>query len=584
MSNSSRINKATSELNKAEERLLNSLGLSDELIDYLSDVLKTGEIAKNLERIIDSDIFTQAEYNAVHRLQKSFKGSGALASAINAYYQNDFSAAVMSGALDYSTEVADYLIKKIGSKAVQKIATRAIPVVGQALLVLDALNLIDKYLFNNSKLFDLKNHLSNFYDKLTNTSSELPDVRNGVISITMPNGETYERPIQNEILKRIYGTDGNKFSLTGENKNDVLFGSNGNDILNGHAGSDILIGGAGKDDYFVDNGDTIKDSDGKGRVFLSSTNIQLTGGTQIEKGSKIYKGKDGTTYELKGSDLIINDNITIENFSKISNDLGIVLVDVDDIVVTIGNNQSTEGGNGKHSMEFKITLNRALKKDEFLEIIINGQRVKFKEGDIEQTYTHTWDGNTIKEEDRKFEVSGYVLQSGTSKNLNVKYIHPAKGLIKDDDKDPNDDKPETYDPLVIDLNNDGIKGTNLDYKINFDLDNNGFKEATSWIDNNDAFIAIDKNNNGTIDNGSELFGNKSISNNAYAYTNPNAKNGFESLKEFDSNNDDIINEKDKEFTNLLLWQDKNSNGISETDELIKLSDKAEFANLNLLVA
>ena len=83
---------------------------------------------------------------------------------------------------------------------------------------------------------------------------------------------------------------------------------------------------------------------------------------------------------------------------------------------------------------------------------------------------------------------------------------------------------------------------------------------------------------------SPLIANKSISNNAYAYTNPNAKNGFESLKELDSNNDDIIDEKDKEFTNLLLWQDKNSNGISETDELIKLSDKAEFTNLNLLVA
>ena len=65
MSNSSRINKATSELNKAEERLLNSLGLSDELIDYFSDVLKTGEIAKNLERIIDSDILTQAENKTI---------------------------------------------------------------------------------------------------------------------------------------------------------------------------------------------------------------------------------------------------------------------------------------------------------------------------------------------------------------------------------------------------------------------------------------------------------------------------------------------------------------------------------------
>ena len=169
----------------------------------------------------------------------------------------------------------------------------------------------------------------------------------------------------------------------------------------------------------------------------------------------------------------------------------------------MGNNQSTEGGNGKHSMEFKITLNRALKKDEFLELIINGQRIKFKEGDIEQTYTHTWDGNTIKEEDRKFEVSGIVMQ--TSENLNVQAVVSGQGLIKDDDKDPNDDKPETYDPLAIDLNNDGIKGTNLDYKINFDLDNNGFKEATSWIDNNDALIAIDRNNNGIIDNGSELF-------------------------------------------------------------------------------
>ena len=107
-------------------------------------------------------------------------------------------------------------------------------------------------------------------------------------------------------------------------------------------------------------------------------------------------------------------------------------------------------------------------------------------------------------------------------------------------------------PSAIDLNNDGIKGTNLDYKINFDLDNNGFKEATSWIDNNDAFITIDKNNNGAIDNGSELFGNKSISNNAYAYTNPNAKNGFEALSEFDSNNDGIIDINDEKFANLNL--------------------------------
>ncbi len=394
--------------------------------------------------------------------------------------------------------------------------------------------------------------------------------QDGFLRVVMDDGTVYMRP-----LKGRYGL------ATGNYMNDVLFGGNKNDTLQGGNGSDLLIGGDGFDTYNAGILDIIRDSDGKGEVYFKG--YKLTGGT-YDKDRDLYISDDYIKYKLHNDGRLevsyIGDNITIENFNKDNNDLGIILIDPEDIVVTIHDNQSTEGGNGKHTLGFKVSLNRKLEAGEYLTLYINGQRIKFKEGDIEQTYTHTWDGNTIKEEDRKFEISGYVLQSGTSKNLNVKYIHPAKGLIKDDDKDPNDDEPEKYDPLVIDLNNDGIKGTNLDYKINFDLDNNGFKEATSWIDNNDAFIAIDKNNNGTIDNGSELFGNKSISNNAYAYTNPNAKNGFESLKELDSNNDDIIDEKDKEFTNLLLWQDKNSNGISETDELIKLSDKVKSINLN----
>ena len=273
--------------------------------------------------------------------------------------------------------------------------------------------------------YDASTLLKDIYKNLIGENVDLKNTRitpDGFLE-TIVDGVVYARPF----MPNAQG------SLFGNGKDDVLFGGDGNDMLIGHAGSDILIGGAGKDDYFVDNGDTIKDSDGKGRVFLSYTNIQLTGGTQIEKGSKIYKGKDGTKYELKGSDLIINDNITIENFSKISNDLDIVLVDTDDIVVTIGNNQSTEGGNGKHSMEFKITLNRALKKDEFLELIINGQRIKFKEGDIEQTYTHTWDGNTIKEEDRKFEVSASVV---TDKSIvKAKLAQAGNETIIDDDRE-----------------------------------------------------------------------------------------------------------------------------------------------------
>ena len=274
--------------------------------------------------------------------------------------------------------------------------------------------------------YDLATPLKNIYKNLIGENVDLKNTRitpDGFLE-TIVDGTVYARPF---IMPNAQG------SLFGNGKDDVLIGGDKKDIFIGHGGNDIFVGNSGKDDYSVDNGDIIKDSDGKGRVFLSYTNIQLTGGTQIEKGSKIYKGKDGTTYELKDSDLIINDNITIENFSKISNDLGIVLVDIDDIVVTIGNNQSTEGGNGKHTLGFKVSLNRKLEAGEYLTLYINGQRIKFKEGDVEQTYTHTWDGNTIKEEDRKFEVSTSVV---TDKSIvKAKLAQAGNETIIDDDRE-----------------------------------------------------------------------------------------------------------------------------------------------------
>ena len=412
MSNSSkRVSKAEVELNKAYERLLKNVNLTKELI---LEAVKNGI---KLEGILTS-VKTQTLTSEQRKLYGNvLKGSSIGANAITNLVNGEDTISVMTGStinigLDFGLEA--------GAK---KISAKFAPLVGWFSVGVDIGNFINQ--LTGGEQLDIGRLINNKLDELRGVTNDLPEILpNGIMKLTMHDGTVYERP-----LVDIAGS----YMLTGNSKDDVLFGSKGNDMLIGHAGSDILIGGAGKDDYFVDNGDTIKDSDGKGRVFLSSTNIQLTGGTQIEKGSKIYKSKDGIKYELKGSDLIINDNITIENFSKISNDLGIVLVDVDDIVVTIGNNQSTEGGNGKHSMEFKITLNRALKKDEFLELIINGQRIKFKEGDIEQTYTHTWDGNTIKEEDRKFEVSASVV---TDKSIvKAKLAQAGNETIIDDDKE-----------------------------------------------------------------------------------------------------------------------------------------------------
>ncbi|ETO12377.1 iron-regulated protein frpC [Reticulomyxa filosa] len=114
-------------------------------------------------------------------------------------------------------------------------------------------------------------------------------------------------------------------------------------------------------------------------------------------------------------------------------------------------------------------------------------------------------------------------------------------------------------PIVLDLNGDGVKLYSYKEGVYFDYDNDHFAEKVGWISEDDGFLAIDKNGNGRIDNVAELFGNDFIP-------------AFFKLSLMDSNKDNVIDEKDIDFNKLLVWQDKNKNGYSETDELKTLRE------------
>ena len=133
------------------------------------------------------------------------------------------------------------------------------------------------------------------------------------------------------------------------------------------------------------------------------------------------------------------------------------------------------------------------------------------------------------------------------------------------------------DPLALDLNGNGIEtlAANGHDGALFDHERLGIRTATGWIHSNDGILVYDRNGDGKINDGGEIFGDNTLLKNGKT-----AAHGFEAAADLDDNGDGKLDDADSAFGKLGVWRDLNHNGISEAGEIFALKD-LRIKSLNL---
>jgi hypothetical protein len=119
-------------------------------------------------------------------------------------------------------------------------------------------------------------------------------------------------------------------------------------------------------------------------------------------------------------------------------------------------------------------------------------------------------------------------------------------------------------PIAIDLDADGLEYLNLESGVQFTDSESGKTTQTAWVAPDDGLLVIDANNSGTVDSSSE-----------YVFTewSDSAQTDLEAIAEvFDTNQDGVLDAQDERFDEFAVWQDADSDGVTDEGELSSLTD------------
>lgn len=122
-------------------------------------------------------------------------------------------------------------------------------------------------------------------------------------------------------------------------------------------------------------------------------------------------------------------------------------------------------------------------------------------------------------------------------------------------------------PIVLDLDGNGVNTIAASNGVMFDINATGNASQVGWVGQGDGLLVWDRNSDGVINDGRELFGGAMELENGQR-----AGHGYAALSQLDSNSDGQIDAADAKFNELRVWVDGDSDGVTDAGELKSLAD------------
>jgi len=313
-------------------------------------------------------------------------------------------------------------------------------------------------------------------------------------------------------------------TLTGGANGDIIYSGAGADILTGRAGSDTFVVPAGDSTPTIGgsgNSGTITGFDVISDWGTSGAADKLTFGIPPAVASMPAGATTPSTLTIGGAH--------IQSFS-ITN--GMITFDTD---------ATFNSSNGTANMGSASAVAAAVQYLEANDI-----------GTVGATVGFVANGNT------------YIYQQGGSDNQGTNSLIQLTGITNITDLNSLIGASHPIDPIVLELDHSGYSFTSIENGVQFDINADGAKDHVAWTTPNEGLLAIDLNHDGKIDDGSELF--------TTSFNHQQFATGLDALASLDTNHDGMIDAGDVDFSNLVVWNDANGDGISQPSELTTLAD------------